>query len=107
MTITFDSVELIDPAPFDENPQVLSNDTVLESGKHSCQTSSETALAVAFKCITSTKTDMTNLRAKIGTVATLSLDGTDYTKCHISSFSSQQWFPGEWTYSVSFKQDTT
>lgn len=107
MTVTFDSVELIDPAPFEIDPQVLINDTILESGEHSIQSSTETAISVTFHCTTSNENDVTNLRAKIGTEASLVIDSDTYTKCHIASFKSSLWAPGVWTYTVSFKQDTT
>ena len=107
MTITFTGVELKNPEPFDIDPQVQIADTILLSGKHSMQSSSETALSATIKCHTETISDVTNLRAKIGTEGSLIIDGTTYTKCHISSWKDILWAKGKWEYTVGFKQETT
>ena len=107
MTVTFDGVELKNPEPFDMGRQVIINDTVLLSGKHSIQDTTETAIEVTIKCHSDTIGDVTNLRAKIGTEGSLVVDGTTYTKCHISSWSDIEWAKDKWEYSASFKQDTT
>ena len=107
MTITFDSVELMNPAPFEIDRQVIINDTVLLSGKHSIQSTDETAISLTLKCQTDTLSDVTNLRAKIGTEASLVIDGTTYTKCHISSWSETEWTPGKYEYNLGIKQDTS
>jgi len=98
---------LSNPEPFDLNAGVITNVTVLASGKRSVQTSTETAIAPTFRCLTDTYTDISGLRALIGSSGTLSIDGTNYTKCYISSFVEKEWFPGTWEYTVSFAQDTT
>ncbi|MBC2746258.1 MAG: hypothetical protein HF975_04480 [ANME-2 cluster archaeon] len=105
--ITFDGVELKHPEPFEIDPQVIVNETVLLSGKRSLQSSSETAVSVTIKCHTDTISDVTNLRAKIGTEGSLVVDSTTYTKCHISAWSEVLWSKGKWEYTVGFKQDTT
>lgn len=107
MTVTFDGVELKNPMPFTINPQVLLNDTILLSGKHSIQGSTETAITCTITGYTATESDITNLQAKIGTEGSLVVDITTYTKCSISTFSSKLWAKGEWTYTVGFRQDTT
>lgn len=107
MTVTFDSVELKNPEPFDIDRQVLISDTVLLSGKHSIQSTTETAIEATIKCHSDTIGDVTSLRAKIGTEGSLVVDGTTYTKCHISSWSNIEWASNQWEYSVGFKQDTT
>ena len=107
MTITFDSVELKNPEPFDIDPQVIVGDTVLLSGKHSMQGTTETAISCTIKCSSETKSDMTNLRAKIGTEASLVIGSDTYTKCRIVSWSESEWAKGEYEFTVSFKQDTT
>jgi hypothetical protein len=107
MSVTFDSVALKNPEPFDIDRQVLINETVLLSGKRSIQGSSETALYVTFSCHTDTYSDVTSLKAKIGTEASLVIDSTTYTKCHISSWSEKQWAKDKWEYTVGFRQDTT
>ena len=107
MTITFDGVELKNPEPFDIDRQVLINDTILLSGKHSIQGSSETAIETKIKCHTASISDVTNLRAKIGTEGSLVVDGTTYTKCHISSWGEMEWGNDQWEYTIGIKQDTT
>jgi bifunctional N-acetylglucosamine-1-phosphate-uridyltransferase/glucosamine-1-phosphate-acetyltransferase GlmU-like protein len=107
MSVTFDSVELKNPEPIDIDHQVSINDTVLLSGKHSIQGSSETSISATFKCHTETYLYVTNLRAKIGTEASLVIDSTTYTKCHISAWSEKEWAKDKWEYTVGFKQDTT
>lgn len=107
MTVTFDGITLQNPEPFEIDPQIITNDTVLLSGKHSGQLSSETAISLTLVCYTATYSDVSDLIAKIGTKADLIIDGTTYTKCYISSFPRSLWAKGEWTYTVAFKQDTT
>lgn len=107
MSVTFDSIELKNPEPFDIDPQVLITDTVLLSCKHSIQGTTETAIMCTITGYTDTESDITNLRAKIGTEASLVVDSDTYTKCHISAFTSKLWAKGKWTYTASFKQDTT
>jgi hypothetical protein len=105
MTITFDSVELIDPEPFEQSQNISISETILLSGKRSIQSSTEKALDVKFSCITETYTDISNLKAKIGLKKTLDIDGTTYT-CYISSFSEREGL-GYWEYEVGFKEDNT
>jgi hypothetical protein len=107
MSVTFDSVALRNPEPFDIDRQVNISDTVLLSGKHSIQGSSETAVSLTIKCHTDTYSDVTSLRAKIGTKASLVIDSTTYTQCYISSWSEREWSKDKWEYTAGFKQDTT
>ena len=107
MTITFDSVELVNPEPFEINQQVLTGDTVLLSGKHSLQGTTETAISCTIKCHSETKSDMTNLRAKIGVEGSLIIGSDTYTKCRIVSWSESEWAKGKYEFTASFKQDTT
>ena len=107
MTVTFDSITLQNPEPFEIDRQVLINDTVLLSGKHSIQDSTETAISCTIRCSTETASHVSDMRAKIGTEGSLVVDGTTYTKCHISSFSSSEWAKDKYEYTVGFKQDTT
>jgi hypothetical protein len=107
MTITFDSIELKNPEPFDIDRQVIIADTVLLSGKHSIQATTETAILCTITGYTDTESNITNLRAKIGLEKSLVVDSDTYTKCYISSFTSKLWAKGEWIYTVGFKQDTT
>ena len=107
MTVTFDSVELKSPEPFEVDRQVLIGDTVLLSGKHSVQGTTETAISCTIKCHTETASDVSTLRAKIGTEGSLVVDVTTYTKCHISSWSETEWAKDKFEYTIGFKQDTT
>lgn len=107
MTITFDSITLQNPEPFEIDRQVIINDAILLSGKHSIQGTTETAISCTIKCHTETASHVSDLRAKIGTEASLIVDGTTYTKCHISSWSESEWAKGKYEYQIGFKQDTT
>lgn len=105
--VLFDSVELKNPEPFDRNNNPIANQTILLSGKRSVQMTTETALSITFRCSTETYSDISNLGAKIGLQKTLAINGTNFTKCVISSFRKKEWIPGKWTYEVGFVQDTT
>lgn len=107
MTITFDSIVLRNPEPFKIDRQPIVNDAVLLSGKHSLQSTSETAISCTISCHTETASHVSDLRAKIGTEGSLVIDGTTYTKCRISSWSESEWAKDKYEYSVGFKQDTT
>ena len=100
-------MELINPEPFDRNINPIVNQTILLSGKRSVQMTTETALSITFRCSTETYSNITDLEAKIGVQKTLAINGINFTKCVISSFRKREWFPGYWTYEVSFVQDTT
>ena len=105
--VTFDSVELKNPEPFDRNVNPIANQTILLSGKRSVQMTTETALSIAFRCSTGTYSNISDLEAKVGLQKTLAINGTNFMKCVISSFTKKEWIPGEWTYEVGFVQDTT
>ena len=106
--ITFDGVELKNPAPFDLNHNPVTKSKRLLSCKNSIQTSPETALSVTFKCSTEDHADIVNLRAKMGLKKTLSINGTDYTKCVITGkLREREWYMDSWDYEVDFEQDTT
>ena len=106
--VTFDGVELKNPAPFNLYHNPVTKSKLLLSGKNSVQNSTETALSVTFKCNTEDHADIVNLRAKIGLKKTLSINGTDYTKCVISGkFREKEWCVDKWDYDVGFIQDTT
>jgi len=106
MTITFDSVELKNPEIFSKAWGVITNQTLLLSGKRSVQASSELAIGVSFGCRTGTYSDVSNLRAKIGSAYSLVIDSDTYTNCYISSFTEREWYPDEWEYDVTFVRDT-
>lgn len=106
MTITFDSVTLINPEPFDVEQSVIITETLLLSGKTKIQSSATNAQKVAFNCLTETFTDISTLMAKIGTKAVLSIDG-DTVNAFISAFSKKEVYPGRWVYLVEFTEDNT
>lgn len=105
-TVTFDSITLIRPSPISKMPQIQIGDTVLLSGKHSIQSSTETALSVSFSCFTDTYTDVSNLFAKVGTVYALVIGSDASRNAYISSWSEIEDPPGWWTYTVGFKEET-
>lgn len=107
MSVTFDSVTLINPEVHDLVTNVKTNEVTLISGKNSVQTSTQTYISVSFKCLTMDYTDVTNLKAKIGSKASLKIHGIPYTNCVITSFSDSQIYPDVWEYNVSFTQDTS
>lgn len=109
VTFTVDetTVTLQSPEIFEKDAGVITNVTVLLSGKRSVQASAETGLNLTFKCYTTTYTNISSLRALIGSAGTLNIDGTDYTNCYISKFCEIEWHPGKWDYTVSFVRDTT
>lgn len=107
MTVVFDSVTLPNPSPFDVEVSVLINESVLLTGKRSVQASTATAIRVTFKCFPASASDVSTMKGKIGTSGTLSIDGTLYAKCYISTFSYYETMPGQYTYTVGFIQDTT
>ena len=105
--VTFGTVDLINPEPFDRNNNPITNQTILLSGKRSVQMTTETALSITFRCSTEAYSDITDLEDEIGEQKTLEINGTSFTKCVISSFRKKEWIPDKWTYEVSFIQDTT
>ena len=107
MSITFDSVALVNPEEHEMETVVKTNEVTLISGKNSVQTSTATFIKVTFKCLTETYTDVSNLRGKAGSKATLSINGTSYTNCAITGFRECQIYPNVWEYEVSFTQDTS
>jgi len=107
MSITFDSVTLINPEEFDLETIVKTNEVTLISGKNSVQTTTQTFIKVSFRCMTQTYSDVSNLRGKIGSKASLVIDGTTYNNCAITGFKECQIIPNVWEYEVSFTQDTS
>lgn len=107
MSVVFDTITLANPSPFDVEWPVLINESVLLTGKRSVQASSESAIRVTFKCFPASASDVSAIKGKIGAAYTLTIDGTSYTKCYISTFSYYETMPGQYTYTVGFIQDTT
>jgi len=106
MTVTFDSVELKIPSPFNKQPAIQLKDTVLLSGKHSLQSSTETALSVSFDCFTDTYSDVSNIFAKVGLIKSLVIGSEAARNCSISSWSEIEDPPGWWRYVIGFKEET-
>jgi hypothetical protein len=107
MTVSFDGIELRDPAPFDLAPVVLTNETTLLSGKTAVQTTAETGLRVRLECVTQDYADVSALIAKIGQKKTLIINGTSYTNCAIKSWNRlEENPPGTWWYEVTFVRET-
>jgi hypothetical protein len=107
MTVSYNTVTLTDPSPFDIEWLPIINEVVLISGKRSIQASSATAIRVAFKCQTTSLAEITTLKGFIGSSYTLTIDGTSYMKCFISNLSYNEVLPGLYAYTISFIQDTT
>lgn len=105
--VFFDSVKLQNPAPFDHNWNPIVNQAMLLSGKRSVQGSTEKALSVSFRCQTGIHTHISDLKDKIGGAYTLKIDDESYENCYIVAIRDEEWFPGEFEYTVSFVQDTS
>lgn len=105
--VFFDGVKLQNPEPFDHNWNPIVQQVVLLSGKRSVQGSTEKALSISFRCHTGSHVHISDLKTKIGGAYTLAIDEIDYDKCYIVAIIDQEWFPGEFEYTVSFVQDTT
>lgn len=106
MAITFDGVTLQKPSPYAADYSPTTNETILLSGKHNIQSSTEHGYKVSFICLTTTEADITNLIAKIGTEGSLVDDNGTHTKCYITAFTSTEILPDTWQYQVSFAQKT-
>ena len=109
-TVTFDAVPLVNPQMQDMYYRVLTGDVALLSGKQSVQSSTEIALTVKFICSTFTHADVINLRAKIGTKATLDIDGDTFS-CYINAkafIERRSWEKGtpKYEYEVEFIEHT-
>lgn len=106
--ITFDGVELKNVAPFDLAPKINTTDTLLASGKHSVQTSTETGFAPSFDCVTQDYADITAILGKIGVIGPLVIDGVEHPKCAIrDGMSIKQVASNVWKYTVPFVEDTS
>jgi len=105
-TVTFDSITLKNPSPFNKQPAIQLKDTILLSGKHSIQSTTETALSVSFDCFTDTYSDVSNLWAKVGAVYSLVIGSEAARNCFISGWSEIEDPPGWWQYRINFKEQT-
>jgi hypothetical protein len=86
------------------------NETTLLSGKNSIQVNSEQKFARTYECFTEDYSEISNLLAKIGTAGTLAVDSNSYDNCYISTpFSYKEVImgSGKYTYTITFKRDTT
>jgi len=107
MTITYNSITLTDASTFEDDPGIILTKTRLYSGKQYVNSSTETIFEPSFVCWTETYSEITSIRALIGSPYTLVIDSTSYTKMYIEKFKSKQYAPGKWRYEISFTQDTT
>ena len=108
--VYFDNIRLENPEPFWEDRSPVINATELLTGHASVQSTPDTftpSLRVAFRCQTTIHGNISLLLAKIGAPYTLKIDEFTYENCHISSFKENEWYPGEFEYTISFVQDTT
>jgi hypothetical protein len=107
MAITFDGVTLVNPSPYTPDYQPQTKETILLSGKSSVQSSTELGYHVSYSCFTSTYSNVTDLRAKIGTKYSL-VDDYGTRNAYISSFNVTKINsnPDFWRYEVSFIADT-
>lgn len=106
-SVTFDGIQLRRPSfpEFDRSP--ITNETILVSGKRSVQSTPELGFKVTFRCWTTDRSDIIDLRAKIGSPYTLVVDGTSYTNCYINRWVETKIDDINWAYSVGFVRETT
>ena len=105
--VFFDNVKLQNPEPFDHNWNPIVNQTTLLTGKRSVQGSTEKALSVSFRCQTGSHQHISDLKEKIGGAYTLKIDEVSYENCYIVAIKDEEWYPGEFEYTISFVQDTS
>ena len=106
MAVTFAGVTLDSPSPYNKKHVVQLSDTVLLSGKHSIQTSTEHALDVSFVCFADSSANITSLLAKVGASGELVVGSDAGRVCYISSLSEIEDPPNYWRYSISFAEET-
>lgn len=86
------------------------NETILLSGKVSIQTSSAQKFSRTYECYTEDLSEITTLLGKIGVKGTLVDSSESYTNCYIAppfSYKEVLWGSGKYTYTISFKRDTS
>lgn len=107
MTITFDSIPLVNPSPYTSDYQPRTKERILLSGKSSVQSSTELGYHVSYSCFTPTYSNVTDLRAKMGTIYSL-VDDYGTRNAYISAFTVTKIVstPDYWRYNVSFVADT-
>ena len=87
---------------------VLTNETVLLSGKISVQASTVYGYNPTFTCV-GTATERDSLVALIGSSGTLVINGTTHESMYIKSFGPAQMHPmsSYFTFRISFVKETT
>lgn len=106
MSISYDGQTLSNASVFDDDAGVLCIATKLLSGKVSVQASSETGFTPSFRCHTTDASEISTLKGKIGSSATLVIDSTSYTNCYIQKFKSSEHAPGKYQYEIEFVRST-
>lgn len=106
MSVTFDSVALTQPEQFEEDHSPETEETTLHDGRKVVDINTNAGIRVTFTCNTAQLSDITALRAKIGTLGTLVIDGTSYTSCYIAGFRTKKISTTYYEYTVEFKQQT-
>lgn len=104
--ISFSGITLTDASTYEDDAGIVLKETTLLSGKNHVSASSETVFRPSFTCLTEDYSEITSLRALIGSSGTLLIDSTSYTYCYIKSFKSKQYAPNKWQYEISFTQHT-
>ena len=107
MTVTFDGVEIKNASKISRIYPTLTTDTVVLSGKHSVQSNTNYGYSARFAGFGSLS-DVTDLLAKVGTKATLVVNGVSFTNCYISGGVQvdESDNPSWYTYTVEFVQET-
>jgi hypothetical protein len=105
-TLTFSSVTIQVYQASDFAYDIQAKSSRLYSGQIYTSISDVTSFFPrTFLCHTDLWSEITALTALIGTYGTLVIDGTSYTNCYISGFSSVHNLidgTGKYTYSISF-----
>lgn len=106
MSVSFGGQELGNASVWEDDAGIICNATRLLSGKIYIQASAETSFTPSFSCLTEDASEITALRGKIGTGATLTINDDSYSNCYIKTFKSKEFAPGKYQYSISFVRHT-
>lgn len=110
MATTFDGATFSPIKIPKKNVDFSFNETTLLSGKVSIQDSSEQKFSRTYECYTEDLSEITTLLGKIGTKGDL-VDGTEtVTNCKIAppfTYKEVLWDSGKYTYTITFKRDTS
>jgi len=110
MTVTFDTVTLMNASPDEPAFAIRATERILIDGKSKVVSAANYGRRFRFTCMTEDFGDITDLLAKVGAPYTLTIHGTAYTNSYLSNQVQVRAVPGNlsaWTYTCELIQDTT